>query len=175
MHPQPAGYTSGGHEGAPRANRLPRNRAYRPDSDPQSAHANESGRKRGPTVHATETTQTACEREDDDPPRPGVNPGPFPSEMAVRRAGMARPHVGLTSGANIDALASQGLCPLQPRPSSARLLQLHSSRLMAGKAAAPALRLSLLLSRTAHRRAAVCLVRCREHNLACAGREGEGR
>ena len=28
---------------------------------------------------------------------------------------------------------------------------------------------------TAHRRAAVCLVRRREHNLACAGREGEGR
>eukprot|EP00966_Prymnesium_polylepis_P162655 3759182-Prymnesium_polylepis.2 len=54
--------------------------------------------------HAAGTTQTTRQHEDDDPPRPGVSPGPIPSESAVRRAGMARPPVGHTSGAVVDAL-----------------------------------------------------------------------
>ena len=55
-------------------------------------------------MHAATTNLTPPKHEDDDPPRPGVNPGPFPGEMAVRRARMARPHMGLTSGANVNAL-----------------------------------------------------------------------
>lgn len=63
-------------------------------------------RKRGPTVHAAEATQTAHELQDDDPPRPGVNLGRTPGECAVWGAEMAPAPVGLPSGAVVDALES---------------------------------------------------------------------